>query len=502
MENMQLSLLTALFGGKPSGDALVLEKTLNDDGEAQTNPQGFFSFLQGLLSATPDADEQTLNAPEGAAAKKSFHGLNAEKLRALLADTASEAGAETGDLEIAAARFEALPVTALPAEAPAASDIISRLSDGGALAETPLSGAKAKEVLAPVATAETALPIAAAAPFAGDANTPQGTAPAAIASASPSPATVAPAAEGPPAAPSPYRPLVTEDAPAEARLPDNEGDERGLLVRTAKPAHAAAPAEIMDQAATVVAAKPGQAQPAANPGAPIEAETVAVDIVEADMLPEPGMGDRETRADDLFSRAPQNMSWKTTSGPANASANAVAALTEHASPDALAHSAVTRDEAAGATEIERVVTARTEAAVHAAERNAHLAPMRDQIIAAVAARPGDSRLEIRLDPPELGRVMIGFEKDGTDIVRAVVTADSPDTLDLMRRNADVFQRALEQQGFSNLDLHFADKGAREHSGESAGETPRLFSLAEDGAVTAAASSQHQGLVNGRLDRRL
>ncbi len=190
------------------------------------------------------------------------------------------------------------------------------------------------------------------------------------------------------------------------------------------------------------------------------------------------------------------------SGNTNTSGNAVAAITEFASPEALAHSALTRDEAVGAAEFERVAATRTEAAAHAAERNAHLAPVRDQIIAAVTARPGDSRLEVRLDPPELGRVMIGFERDGTDIVRAVVTADSPETLDLMRRNADVFQRALEQQGFSNLDLHFADKGAREQSEEGAGETQRFFSLTEEDAVIAAASSQQQGLVDGRLDRRL
>ncbi|GJL92826.1 flagellar hook-length control protein FliK [Hyphococcus sp.] len=181
-------------------------------------------------------------------------------------------------------------------------------------------------------------------------------------------------------------------------------------------------------------------------------------------------------------------------------ANPSIAIAEHAAPEALIHSAVTRDEVA-ALDADRFAASRLEMVTHAADRNAHLNPVRDQIVAAVASRHGDSKLEIRLDPPELGKVLIGFERDGTDIVRAVVSADSPQTLDLMRRHADVFQRALEAQGFENLDLHFADKGPGENGGDLADQSFKNFRLADEtGQADDASSAPH--LVDGRLDRRL
>ncbi|MEZ5892649.1 MAG: flagellar hook-length control protein FliK [Parvularculaceae bacterium] len=183
----------------------------------------------------------------------------------------------------------------------------------------------------------------------------------------------------------------------------------------------------------------------------------------------------------------------------NVKAKAVAAITDRAAPEAFTHSAVTRLDVADAAGAERTQTIRLETAAHAAATNAHLNLVRDQIVAAVTHRQGD-RLEIRLDPPELGKVMIGFERDGADIVRAVVTADSPNTLDLMRRNADVFQRALEAQGFANLDLHFTDRGPREHANARAGEHAQSFVLNDD-IEFPAAGAPGRYVADGRLDRR-
>jgi hypothetical protein len=181
-------------------------------------------------------------------------------------------------------------------------------------------------------------------------------------------------------------------------------------------------------------------------------------------------------------------------------ANAALAIADHAAPDALVHSAVMR-EGVAALDADRFAASRLEIVSHATDRNAHLNPIRDQVVAAVAARHGDGKLEIRLDPPELGKILIGFDRDGTNIVRAVISADSPETLDLMRRHADVFQRALEAQGFENLDLHFADKGPGENANDMAEETFKNFRLADE-AGQADAMSSAPALVDGRLDRRL
>jgi len=81
-----------------------------------------------------------------------------------------------------------------------------------------------------------------------------------------------------------------------------------------------------------------------------------------------------------------------------------------------------------------------------------------QIVAAISNRGMDTKIEVRLDPPELGRVSIDFEGRGGDIIRATVAAEAPDTLELMRRNIDILQRELEKSGLANIDLQFRERG--------------------------------------------
>jgi len=85
-----------------------------------------------------------------------------------------------------------------------------------------------------------------------------------------------------------------------------------------------------------------------------------------------------------------------------------------------------------------------------------------QVITAIADRQGDAKIELRLNPPELGRVVIGFEGDGADIIRAVVTADAPETLDLMRRNLDILERELSRAGLEHVDVQLNDREASDH----------------------------------------
>ncbi|VAW04117.1 Flagellar hook-length control protein FliK [hydrothermal vent metagenome] len=83
-----------------------------------------------------------------------------------------------------------------------------------------------------------------------------------------------------------------------------------------------------------------------------------------------------------------------------------------------------------------------------------------QIVAAITNRGMDTSIEVRLDPPELGRVTIDFEGRGGDIIRATVAAEAPDTLELMRRNIDILQRELEKSGLANIDLQFREGGSQ------------------------------------------
>ena len=70
---------------------------------------------------------------------------------------------------------------------------------------------------------------------------------------------------------------------------------------------------------------------------------------------------------------------------------------------------------------------------------------------ATQAHAGNNHFEIRLDPPELGRidVKLDVDRDGNVTTRLVV--DRADTLDLLKRDASTLERALQQAGLKTSD---------------------------------------------------
>jgi len=62
-------------------------------------------------------------------------------------------------------------------------------------------------------------------------------------------------------------------------------------------------------------------------------------------------------------------------------------------------------------------------------------------------------VELRLDPPELGRVTIHLTTHDQQI-SAHVVADRVDTVDLMRRHAELLTATLARAGFAQADLSF------------------------------------------------
>ena len=97
-----------------------------------------------------------------------------------------------------------------------------------------------------------------------------------------------------------------------------------------------------------------------------------------------------------------------------------------------------------------IVTADTKA-MHAA----YAAPVRQINIPQVAVeivrqvQAGASRFQIRLDPPELGRIDVKLDMDSAGNVHARMTVDRPETLDLMQRDQRVLERALAQAGLDS-----------------------------------------------------
>jgi flagellar hook-length control protein FliK len=67
------------------------------------------------------------------------------------------------------------------------------------------------------------------------------------------------------------------------------------------------------------------------------------------------------------------------------------------------------------------------------------------------AQIGKNRFEIRLDPPELGRINVRLDVDRDGHVTSHLMVDRADTLDLLRRDASNLERALQQAGLKTSD---------------------------------------------------
>lgn len=107
-------------------------------------------------------------------------------------------------------------------------------------------------------------------------------------------------------------------------------------------------------------------------------------------------------------------------------------------------------------------------------------------------------LEIRLDPPELGRVTIHLVTHEHSVV-AQVTADRHDTLELMRRHSELLANTLEKAGFSQSNLSF-QQGTDQKNQQG-------FSTLRDATATADYSEPTDLItptvvIDGRLDIRL
>jgi flagellar hook-length control protein FliK len=95
---------------------------------------------------------------------------------------------------------------------------------------------------------------------------------------------------------------------------------------------------------------------------------------------------------------------------------------------------------------------------------------------------GSSHFEIRLDPVDLGRIDVRLEIDkekGTVTTKVVV--ERPETLALLRRDADNLQQALSQAGLdpgAGISLSLRDDGAS--GGAGSGDRPFDKAQPDDG----------------------
>jgi chemotaxis protein MotD len=116
---------------------------------------------------------------------------------------------------------------------------------------------------------------------------------------------------------------------------------------------------------------------------------------------------------------------------------------------------------------------------------------------ATQAHAGKNRFEIRLDPPELGRIDVRLDVDRDGNVSSRLVVERADTLDLLRRDASQLERALQQAGLKTGDnaLEFSLRDQSQARDNDAPDGARSV-LADEDAAPLEALRQGYGRMLG------
>jgi len=135
-----------------------------------------------------------------------------------------------------------------------------------------------------------------------------------------------------------------------------------------------------------------------------------------------------------------------------------------------------------------------------------LAGVAVEIVSQVQA--GKHHFEIRLDPPELGRIDVKLDVDGDGRVTTRLVVDRAETLDLLRRDASQLERALQQAGLKTSDnaLEFSlrQQGFAQNDQPQDGHSARITVSDDDPAPLEALRQGYGRLLGlgGGLDIRV
>jgi flagellar hook-length control protein FliK len=159
-------------------------------------------------------------------------------------------------------------------------------------------------------------------------------------------------------------------------------------------------------------------------------------------------------------------------------------------------------------------TVGTQIHLQSAANNAPPIPLASAAIAieiAARSRDGSNQFQIRLDPPELGRIDVKLDVDKSGQVNTHLTVDRPETLDLLQRDARGLERALQQAGLKTGDNGLAFSLRQQtpdgfQNGRQQGQhnTPAAIASIDEGARAAASVERHQwtASLRGGVDIRV
>ncbi len=128
------------------------------------------------------------------------------------------------------------------------------------------------------------------------------------------------------------------------------------------------------------------------------------------------------------------------------------------------------------------------------------------------AKDGSRQFDIRLDPPELGRIDVKLDVDKSGQVNTHLTVDRPETLDLLRRDSQGLERALQQAGLKTSDggLEFSLRqqtpdggfqGRNQAQTNPQGSTPSITDI-DQTATLQAEQYQWAARMRGGVDIRV
>jgi flagellar hook-length control protein FliK len=126
---------------------------------------------------------------------------------------------------------------------------------------------------------------------------------------------------------------------------------------------------------------------------------------------------------------------------------------------------------------------------------------------AAKSQSGSKQFDIRLDPPELGRVEVRLSIDATGKASAHLSADQPQTLSLLQKDAPTLTRALRDAGLDvsqdGLNFSLRQQSDNNQSAGNGNRRSRSFSLSATTGIDATAmTAAYRGVANGRLDIRV
>ncbi|MBK1670168.1 hypothetical protein CKO28_19220 [Rhodovibrio sodomensis] len=168
-------------------------------------------------------------------------------------------------------------------------------------------------------------------------------------------------------------------------------------------------------------------------------------------------------------------------------------------------------QSAGAGQPGSLATAGKASPTGASGPPAPTAPPAEQVAVQIqrAAAQGQSRVQIRLNPAELGRIDVKLELGDDGHVRAVLAVDKPETLDLMQRDARALERALQaaglktDQGSLNFNLRDDNTGQDQNgAGDGRDHTPGTSAHPAGDAPIPAEQLRASLPADGRIDIRV